>query len=467
MRSHAARRRCPAASAAGSPFTVWTLTARVTLGVKSFDSQTTWRMSSRLVCLPGLSRTGSLRKGTGMPDTIRKRGGKTQPWHGRFAQSCVAFATLLPSSATAQGRLLHPFADYFDALGSLERHEFAALTLSLGVILFAVATAIALLRTRSRAAQQVAACHSEINELREERDRANALLLAEPQVIVVWPAGADEPDISGDVSIVLRTPLPRRVLAFGTWLVPDQAHAIEHAVDALRTEGKSFSLALTTLQQRHVVAEGRAIGGRAVLRIKDLTGAQSELAALAASHEQLRRDIDTVAQLLEALPAPVWARDRHGRLTWVNAAYARAVEARDGADAVARNLEILDPGARDGALNAHAAGASYEARLPVIVAGTRRILQVTDRPSPGGSAGIGIDVTESEAMRTELARMTQAHRRTLDQLWTAVAIFKADQRMTFYNAAFRQLWGLEPAFLDSEPTDSGVLERLRASRKLP
>src|SRR4051812_8224792 len=402
-----------------------------------------------------------------MPDTIRKRGGKTQPWHGRFAQSCVAFATLLPSPATAQGRLLHPFTDYFDAFGSLERHEFAALTLSLGVLCLAAPPAFALLPTGKPLTHEIGPCHSEINELRDERDRANALLLAEPQVIVVWPAGADEPDISGDVSIVLRTPLPRRVLAFGTWLVPDQAHAMEDAVDALRTEGKGFSLALTTLQQRHVVAEGRAIGGRAVLRIKDLTGAHSELAALAASHEQLRRDVDTVAQLLEALPAPVWARDRHGRLTWVNAAYARAVEARDGADAVARNLEILDPGARDGALNAHAASASYEARLPVIVAGTRRILQVIDRPSAGGSAGIGIDVTDSETMHAELARMTGAHRRTLDQLSTGVAIFKADQRLTFYNAAFRQLWGFEPGFLDSEPTDSGVLDRLRATRKLP
>src|SRR3954463_1858976 len=355
MRSHAARRRCPAASAAGSPFTVWTLTARVTLGVKSFDSQTTWRMSSRVVCFPGLYRTGSLRKGTGMPDTIRKRGGKTQPWHGRFAQSCVAFATLLPSPATAQGRLLHPFTDYFDAFGSLERHEFAALTLSLGVILFAVATAIALLRTRRRLTQQVAACHSEINELRDERDRANALLLAEPQVIVVWPAGADEPDISGDVSIVLRTPLPRRVLAFGTWLVPDQAHAMEDAVDALRAEGKGFAFSLTTLQHRHVAVEGRAIGGRAVLRIKDLTGTKSELAELAADHQRLRRDIDTVGQLLETLPAPVWARDAAGRLTWVNVAYARAVEARDGADAVARNLEILDSAAREAAAQAPAA----------------------------------------------------------------------------------------------------------------
>src|SRR3954470_22628176 len=387
-------------------------------------------VAARSFAYRALSRRGWLRKGTGMPGTIRKRCGKTHPWRGRFALGGAAVASLPPLPALAQSRVLHPISDYFDAFSSVERHDLAALTLSLGVILFAVATAIALLRTRSRAAERLTACHSEINELRDERDRANALLLAEPQVIVVWPAGADEPDISGDVSIVLRTPLPRRVLAFGTWLVPDQAHAMEDAVDALRTEGKGFSLALTTLQQRHVVAEGRAIGGRAVLRIKDLTGAHSQLAALATSHEQLRRDVDTVAQLLEALPAPVWARDRHGRLTWVNAAYARAVEARDGADAVARNLEILDPGARDGALNAHAASPPYEARLPVIAAAPRRILQVIDRPSAGGSAGIGIDVTDSEAMHAELARMTEAHRRTLDQLSTGVAIFKADQRLT-------------------------------------
>ncbi|MEA2877632.1 MAG: hypothetical protein QOF14_2828 [Hyphomicrobiales bacterium] len=405
-----------------------------------------------------------------MPDTIRKRcGQETHPWRGRFGQACIVAALPFTSKAAcAEPRpTLRPVTDYIDAFTALEGHELAALALTLGVILFAVATAIALVRTRTRAAQRLAARQAEINELREERDRANALLLAEPQVIVVWPAGGDDPDISGDVSLIMRTPLARRVLAFGTWLEPEKAHAMEDAVDALRAEGRGFSLTLTTLQQRHVAVEGRAIGGRAVLRIKDLTGTKSELAELAADHQQLRRDIDTVGRLLEALPAPVWARDATGRLTWVNAAYARAVEARDGSDAVARNLEVLDSAAREGASQAREAGAFYEARLPVIVAGTRRILQVIDRPSPGGSAGIGIDVTEVEAMRAEVARMTEAHRRTLDQLSTAVAMYSAEQRLTFYNAAFRVLWGLEPAFLDSGPSDSAVLDRLRAARKLP
>ena len=57
-----------------------------------------------------------------------------------------------------------------------------------------------------------------------------------------------------------------------------------------------------------------------------------------------------------------------------------------------------------------------------------------------GSAGIGTDATEAETMRSALARMVDAHRRTLDQLPTGVAMFDADQRLTFYNAAYRALW---------------------------
>jgi len=404
-----------------------------------------------------------------MPETIRgRRGGHARRRHGGFARTLAGAAILLPGTALAAERVSSQvIGDYVDALAALERHELAALALTLGVILFAVVTAIALVRTRARAAQSLAGKQAEINALREERDRSDALLFAEPQVVVVWQAGSDEPDILGDPSVVTQAPMPRRVLAFGTWLAPDHAHALEHAVDALRARGESFAFALTTLAGHHVEAGGRAIGGQAVLRIKDLTGAKGELAALAAEHEKLKHDIDTVGTLLAALPSPIWARDTAGRLSWVNAAYARAVDARDEADAVARNLDLLDAAARDGTTRARAAGEPYAARLPVIVAGTRRILDVVDRPSPGGSAGMGIDVTEVDAMRSELTRMTEAHRRILDQLSTAVAIFTGGQRLAFSNTAYRVLWDLEAAFLDSAPTDSAVLDRLRAGRKLP
>jgi signal transduction histidine kinase len=163
----------------------------------------------------------------------------------------------------------------------------------------------------------------------------------------------------------------------------------------------------------------------------------------------------------------VWSRDIAGGLIFVNPAYARAVEAKDPADAIARALELLNRPAREEASRARATGQLYTGRVPAVVAGARRNFDVIDVPTRTGSAGIGIDATEAEAMRSELIRLSDAHRRTLDQLATGVAIFTAEQRLTFYNTAFRSLWDLDTGFLDQTPTDSAVLDRLRAARKLP
>jgi signal transduction histidine kinase len=171
--------------------------------------------------------------------------------------------------------------------------------------------------------------------------------------------------------------------------------------------------------------------------------------------------------LFEALPFPIWVRDESGKLVFVNLAYARAVDARDGVEAAQRGIELFDRAAREELYRAHEDVRPYAGRLPAIVAGARRTFDVLTFPARRGSAGIGIDTTEAEALRAELKRMTQAHRRTLDQLPTGVAIFGSDQRLSFYNIAYRSLWDLNAAFLDNGPTDSAVLEQLRAARKLP
>ena len=408
----------------------------------------------------------------GMPDTIRARcgGHRAHPRRHGFAVAAGATILTVTPPAVVFAQELTGFASADQLLGrivTLDWHELSALALSLGVIVFAVMTAIMLLRTRAQAAQREADARSEILALREECDRVRALLHAEPQIVVIWPPSGDEPEIIGDITIATRAPVPRRALAFGTWLEPAKAHALEDAVDALRARGEAFSLSLATLSGRHVEVDGRAIGGRAVMRIKDLSGAKREYAELAGQHQKLLRDVDTVRSLIEALPSPIWVRDATGRLTWVNAAYAKGVEARDSGDAVERGLELLDRTAREDVARARTLQQSYTARLPVIVAGTRRILDVIDLPSRDGSAGIGIDATEIDLMRAELSRMTDAHRRTLDQLAPAVAILDANRRLTFYKAADPVLWGVDAAVLDAEPPAAAVLDRLRAARKLP
>jgi signal transduction histidine kinase len=362
---------------------------------------------------------------------------------------------------------LHHFDAYLDAFAELNSSEIAAAVLALGVLLFAVVTAIMLVRMRLRASAAEAASRDEITALKTERDRFNALLMSEPQILISWAAADNEPEILGDTTLVTSASMPQRALAFGSWLEADKAQAMEHAVDALRADGEGFSMQLMTLAGRAVEADGRAIGGRAVLRLRDASGLKRELAEINARHEKLVSDTESLRMLIDALPSPVWARDVSGALTFVNPAYARAVDAKDPGDALARSAELLTRVTRDEASRARATGKNYVARTPAIAAGSRRNFDVLDVPTRKGSAGIGIDATEAEAMRSELNRLNDAHRRTLDQLATGVAIFTADQRLTFYNAAYRSLWELDTGFLDQSPTDSAVLDKLRGSRKLP
>ena len=77
------------------------------------------------------------------------------------------------------------------------------------------------------------------------------------------------------------------------------------------------------------------------------------------------------------------------------------------------------------------------------------------------------DLSELEALRADHARQMESHIRTLDQLATGVAIFDRSKKLVFANAAYRQLWSLDQAFLDQHPSDSEILDRLRAARRLP
>ncbi len=384
----------------------------------------------------------------------------------KFLAACPAVAFNDPASAKD---LVHPISasDYWDALLSLDRHEIAALALVLGVIFFAVVTAIALVRARVDTSRRDAAFREQIMTLTAEVDRVNTLLLSEPQIVIAWAAAANEPEIVGDISLVTSAGLAHRVLAFGSWLEPDQAQAMDRAVETLRSRGEGFSMSLMTMGGRPIEAEGRAIGGRAVLRLRDVQGARRELTALNESYQQLRDDVSALRTLIDAFPVPVWARDTEGRLEFVNTAYSKAVEAADPTEAVERGLELLDRDARNDFARMRAAGTGFRDRVPAVVAGARHIFDVSEVPTKRGSAGLAIDVTEVESARDDLRRMADAHRRTLDQLATAVAIFGPDQKLTFYNNAYRVLWEMDAAFLDDGPTDSVLLERLRAARKLP
>ena len=145
-----------------------------------------------------------------MPDTIRITGGSfwAHPQRGGFRTAAIAVTTITivtAITATIGPRLANaaeavpdgPSASlayaYLGAFWQLDRHEIAALALTLGILCFAVVTAVLLVRTRQRLVQTEASGRDEIIAARTESDRVYALLRSEPQIMVAWPAAGRQP----------------------------------------------------------------------------------------------------------------------------------------------------------------------------------------------------------------------------------------------------------------------------------
>jgi signal transduction histidine kinase len=377
-----------------------------------------------------------------------------------FATGALPFAA--PAWAADSG-----FLSTISTLLEFNRQEVAVLTTALALLGFSVLAAILLMHTRIRAAKSESRLHAVIEGLQLQADRYRALLFAEPQILISWAAGDNRPRISGDTSLLMQQDTPQRILAFGTWLPPEPALQMDHAVEALRESGEGFLLNLTTFNGHAIEATGRAVGGQAIVRIRELSGLRRELAETNFRLKTLMEETEMLRGFADASPFPIWAKDAKGILNYANAAYVEATEAASEADAIDRHLELLDSSHRAEMERALVTASAHTARLPIVARGERRIYDVRAMNVAGGSVGMAIDASEVDALSSALVRMAEAHRRTLDQLSSGVAVFDGRRRLAFYNESYRGLWGLESSFLDGAPDDSSVLDRLRAARKLP
>jgi signal transduction histidine kinase len=378
---------------------------------------------------------------------------------GGFSAALSTTLTVGPAEASSGIR----FYGYF-----LQADQIVSLAALTGVTCFAVLSVIALMRARNRVEKENRSLRLEVADLKTAADRAEALVNREDQRVVVWTAAGEPPLVAGSLPERAGVPADRAgFLAFGTWLQPESAGRLDRGVSHLRERGEAFSLVLATGAGRLIEALGRTIGVLAVVRFRDLTGDRLARAEIETRYNLLTAEVEAMRAMLAAAPMPIWLRDAGGRLLWVNAAYAAAVEASSGADAVKRGLELLDQTGRALIDRSRDAGSAFNGRLPVIVAGDRHVFAVSDIASPSGSAGIAVDMTAIDAAEAALRREIDFNARTLDQLTTAVAIFGADRRLRSYNAAYRALFDLDAGFLDSMPDENAVLDRLRAARKLP
>src|ERR1700750_1201265 len=276
------------------------------MGILSFDSRTVGLVPGVKSC--GLGQTMSVvivaMRRTLLSCTSLAR-------NGLIVLGSAAAVSMTPAHASDLS-----FANTIAAWLDLNHQEFAVLTTALSLLGFSVVAAILLMRTRVRAAGNEARLRSDIQGLQIEADRFRALLFAEPQILISWAAGDNRPEISGDISLVLPqgSPAPQRVLAFGTWLPPEPALQMDHAVDALREAGEGFLLNIASSTGHAFEAMGRAIGGQAIVRIRELGGLRRELAETHLRHKALLEETEMLRGFAAAAPWPIWTKRADGGL---------------------------------------------------------------------------------------------------------------------------------------------------------
>lgn len=354
-----------------------------------------------------------------------------------------------------------------DTGADIVSHEIMLTAALTGVVIVAVASVVGMMRARSRAEEAVDRVRSDASDLKMRLDRAEVMLNAEDQVTLLWGRSDEPPMLMGALGSGVAPKTRAGFLAFGSWIMPAGAARLDAAIASLRETGAQFAIEVETMDGGYVEVVGRPGAGRPFVRFRDLSEERRQHADLKNRYQGLVNTVSSLRMLLDGLDMPVWCKDAAGRLTWVNSAYAKAVEQPSVEMVLAAGDELLDGQGRKAIEREHETRQVVANRLPVVVAGQRRIYDVVDVITREGAAGIATDVSVLENIQAELRRTVDFHARTLDQLATAVAIFGPDKRLQFYNAAYRTLWGLDTAFLESHPEDGVVLDEIRAMRKLP
>src|SRR5688572_23632229 len=386
--------------------------------------------------------------------------GKAAATIRRLAGGLLASIALIPLSPEAVAQGLEP---YLHLLEHEVAENYPLLLTSLTTFLFFI-WAVDTLR---RHANSEAATRRRIGELEGELNEAEAALRAEPHLLFIWRSRDPEPDrIVGDMRDTARVPASREgLLDFPSWLELETAAALSAAIAALQATGASFNIGVRTKVGELLEADGRAAGRLATLRLRPLSGERRHFTELAHDVRKLSKQVERLSAILDGAPLPIWLRDSGERLIWVNRAYLNAVD-NDVVDKVIAEVVELIPSSGLEFSPADAA-AARSARAHAVIDGAKRALDVYHVPLAEGSAAFAVDVTALEESQKELKRHIRAHANTLDKIATAIAIFGPYQKLRFFNTSYAELWELDPAWLESHPSDGEILDLLRSRRKLP
>lgn len=384
--------------------------------------------------------------------------------------------------------------------GNVDAQTLLTLVVNLGIIAFAVGTAIACMRATKRARKQEADAASEAERFRFSESTLETVLAAEPQALLTLAESAEPELLVSNLPSNIGVPRdPERLLDFAGWLDAASAAELEPAMQELSESGEPFNLMLRTKRDKYVELDGRTAGRSVVFKVRNIAGDRLEFADLSIKHKELEEQVGALRSLLDAeasksersgadsktgietnfrnfdrLATAFAVFDASQRLAHFNQAYVDLWQLdAEWLNTHPRDSEILDRLRQARLLQERADyqdwkrnwlepyGTDTQVEDTWHLADGRTLHVIADADGEGGVTYLYENVTEQIALESRYNALIQVQRETLDTLREGVAVFASDGRLKLYNSAFATLWNLTPAKLDAKPHVEDVINWCR------
>ena len=228
---------------------------------------------------------------------------------------------------------------------------------------------------------------------------------------------------------------------------------ISQAAEKLLSHGQSFEEFFSTSDGRTLLMRGDVDGLLARLDLRPATTTEARLHGRLAEVCATQNDARISNARADHSPMPAYETEAGGLVTWYN-------------DAAAQLLRV-SPGNR-----------GLRAELPVNASGLTQLrckdgtdlgwTRITRVPGDNGRMLTFVQDAEAEvraevALKSFVATLTE----TFAQLDVALAIFDRERKLSLFNPALTDLFGLDPANLAARPSLRAFLDALRERRMVP
>ena len=295
--------------------------------------------------------------------------------------------------------------------------------------------------------------------LRESRERLQAALTGSGAGSFRWDITTGELQWDENLDRLFGLPPGQTVRSLDGFLAavhPEDRAGVIAGCRRCAADGADFDMELRVVWPdgtvRWLADKGKTFPG-ADGRPASMTGVCLDITDRKHIEVELRRAHALLTAVHETLPALLFAKDRHGRLTYVNDGYCRIV-GRSHEEVLGRtDVEQFGDGAFARTVTAHDRRVMATGRpetFEELHPDGERTFLVTKSPMRDeagalvGIVGVGFDVTDRKQAEEQLRRSEALLSAVLDALPVGVIIADARGRIVRDNAANRQLWGIPP-----------------------